>query len=440
MKCQECGIKQALYGIEYKKPTRCRNHKSDGMVDVTSKRCLEPECTTRPIYGVEYKKATHCINHKSDSMVDVSHARCLEPDCTTRPIYGVEWNKATHCKDHKSDSMMNVVSKRCLEPNCTKIPTFGLVKSKATHCSTHKSNAMMNVINKHCLEPDCTTRPTYGVEWNKATHCGNHKSDDMMNVTAKRCLEPNCTKQPSYGLEYKKPTHCSNHKSNGMLNVNHKRCLELGCTKNPNFGLIQSVPIYCIDHKSNKMINVTAKRCSTCNATTMNKKYKPNCSRCHFYLNPNDPRLTNYKVKEHAFMQPLTEIYSNIILDKIISGGCSRRRPDGFIDCLTHSIIIEIDEDQHVGYESLCDNRRTMELFQDLGERPIIFIRFNPDSYKIDGKIIKGCFTQSKSGGLEVVKKEFSKRFTALQESIEFAIQDGMPSKEINSIKLFYSE
>ena len=129
-----------------------------------------------------------------------------------------------------------------------------------------------------------------------------------------------------------------------------------------------------------------------------------------------------------------------MILYKTIDNGCSRRRPDGFIECLTHSIIIEIDEDQHVGYETMCDNKRTMQLFEDLGARPVIFIRLNPDSYKLDGKTIKGCFSRSKSGELKLIKKELSTRFNTLQETVEAAMSNGVPDKELTHIKLYYSE
>jgi hypothetical protein len=43
---------------------------------------------------------------------------------------------------------------------------------------------------------------------------------------------------------------------------------------------------------------------------------------------------------------------------------------------------IEIDENQHVAYDCSCENKRIMELSQDVGHRPIVFIRFNPDGYK----------------------------------------------------------
>ena len=134
-----------------------------------------------------------------------------------------------------------------------------------------------------------------------------------------------------------------------------------------------------------------------------------------------------------------------MILDKIISGGCSKRRPDGLLDKLTYSIIIEIDEDQHIGYdanlndnEPKCDNRRTMELFQDLGSRPIIFIRLNPDKYSINGKTNKGCFTNTKSGELKLVKKEFKIRFNKLQETLTSIIDSNVLDKDLTIIKLFY--
>jgi len=44
-------------------------------------------------------------------------------------------------------------------------------------------------------------------------------------------------------------------------------------------------------------------------------------------------------------------------------------------------IIIEVDENKHTNYDCNCENKRLMELSQDLQHRPIVFIRFNPYSY-----------------------------------------------------------
>jgi hypothetical protein len=105
---------------------------------------------------------------------------------------------------------------------------------------------------------------------------------------------------------------------------------------------------------------------------------------------------------------------------------------------LTHSVIIEIDEDQHVGYESICDNKRTMELFQDLGNRPIVFIRLNPDSYKLAEKRVKGVFSVYKSVMIQN-KKEFARRYDSLLEAVESAIAI-VPTRTVSSVKLYYSE
>jgi hypothetical protein len=79
-----------------------------------------------------------------------------------------------------------------------------------------------------------------------------------------------------------------------------------------------------------------------------------------------------------------------MVFDKRIEGGCSKRRPDVFVDLLTHVVIVECDEKQHKpkSYTPQCERRRKMELFQDVGNRPVVFVRFNPDGYNGGG----GCF------------------------------------------------
>jgi len=46
-------------------------------------------------------------------------------------------------------------------------------------------------------------------------------------------------------------------------------------------------------------------------------------------------------------------------------------------DLGTHILIVEIDENAHAVYDCSCENKRLMELSQDVGHRPIVFIRFN---------------------------------------------------------------
>lgn len=60
---------------------------------------------------------------------------------------------------------------------------------------------------------------------------------------------------------------------------------------------------------------------------------------------------------------------------------------------LSESMIVEVDENQHETYDCTCENKRVMALFQDLGSRPLVMIRFNPDEYTtMNGRDVKSCF------------------------------------------------
>ena len=168
---------------------------------------------------------------------------------------------------------------------------------------------------------------------------------------------------------------------------------------------------------------------------SLDKKVKC-CARCFYHFYPSDQIPRRFKLKQHYFNEKLIEEFGDIFeYDKQIKCGCSKRRPDWFIDCYKYSIIIELDEDQHK-YTS-CDEKRMMELFQDLGNRKLVLIRINPDKYKEDGKTIKSCFTFSKTNTIKATTKNFNKRFNLLVEKIKYYI-DNEPEKEITVEKLFF--
>ncbi|MFA9202339.1 MAG: hypothetical protein ACEQSC_02335, partial [Candidatus Nanopelagicaceae bacterium] len=137
----------------------------------------------------------------------------------------------------------------------------------------------------------------------------------------------------------------------------------------------------------------------------------------------------------------LKEIFKDqvMIFDKI-AGGCSRRRPDVYIDKFTHIVIIECDENQH--RDSSCDNKRTMELFQDFGNRPIVFIRFNPDKYiNKEGEKIESCFRNQNQLNIPIIKskKNWNFRLDLLKQTINKWIIN-IPEREITYEYLFYDK
>jgi hypothetical protein len=105
-------------------------------------------------------------------------------------------------------------------------------------------------------------------------------------------------------------------------------------------------------------------------------------------------------------------------------------------------IIIEVDENQHTEYDCSCENKRTMELSQDLGHRPIVFIRFNPDDYEKDGTSVNSCWGLDKTG-ICVVKKskktEWAERLKCLEEQVEYWINpENRTNKTVETVQLFY--
>ena len=162
------------------------------------------------------------------------------------------------------------------------------------------------------------------------------------------------------------------------------------------------------------------------------------CIRCFYYFYPNDKIPRRFKMKQHYFNEKLIEEFGDIFqYDKVIKCGCSKRRPDWFIDCYKYSIIIELDEDQHK-YTS-CDEKRMMELFQDLGNRSLVLIRINPDKYNKKGKIKESCFEFDKKNTIKCLNKEFDRRFNKLVNFIDYYL-DNEPEKEITVRKLFFNK
>ena len=169
---------------------------------------------------------------------------------------------------------------------------------------------------------------------------------------------------------------------------------------------------------------------------SLDKKVKC-CARCFYHFYPNDEIPRRFKMKQHYFNEKLIEEFGVNFFqyDKKIKCGCSGRKPDWFIDCFKYSIIIELDEDQHK-YTS-CDEKRMMELFTDLGNRPLVLIRINPDKYEGKTKKRKGCFDFDEKNTLICNEKKFNKRFNILVEMIKYFI-DNEPEKEFTTEKLFF--
>jgi hypothetical protein len=398
--CKKC----ALYNIIEEKPKYCKIHKDDNMINVGSKKCEICKIKT-PSFGLEDQKTpTHCSDCMEDNMVDLKHFKCIK------------------CQKERA--------------------SFGFPEDSKTHCINCKENGMISN-NKICIKCKIKTAG-FGFENNNYTHCGDCIEDGMYNTKEKKCEICNI-KNAYFGLKNEKITHCSDCKTIDMDNLKDKKCIVCKI-KLPSFGLKNGTKTHCFDCKTKDMIDVKHKKCKTnfCDSSISNFAYNGYCAYCFGNLFPNDPKVCNYKTKERLLADFIKEEFNEYEwkFDKIIYGGISRRRPDIFLELDKQIIIIENDEYQHKFHDTICINKRTMELSQDVNYKPIIFIRFNPDCY-IDenNKRINSCFSITRQTGKIKINnnKKWNERLDTLKKTVKYWI-DNNTTKTIEDIKLYYDK
>jgi hypothetical protein len=397
-------------------------------------------------------KALYCGIHKLEGMIDVRHKKCIHEGCKTRPCYNKDGEtKALYCFQHKLEGMVNIKDKTCNFEGCKTQPTYNKEgEKKALYCFQHKLDGMVDVINKKCIHLGCKRQPVYNNEGETSgIYCKEHKQPEMKDVINKRCKHGGCERQPTYNNNCETSgLYCFQHKEEGMVDVINKTCNFEGCNKQPiynNYG--EKKAAYCGLHKLEGMVNIVSKTCKSgwCNTIVLKNKYDGYCTYCYMHLFPDKPIARNYKTKERAVVEFVTKQFPNFtwVADKVISYGCSKKRPDLLLDLGYQVNIVEIDENKHTGYECSCENKRIMQLSQDVGHRSIVFIRFNPDGYvDQNGKKILSCW-EADGNGLCVVKKlkknEWESRLQQLNEQIHYWSNPlNRTNKMIEVVELFY--
>ncbi len=432
----------------------CSSHKMEGMENVRGKKCAFKACKIGPIYNIEGEFAKYCSAHKTEGMIDVTKKKCIFKDCKTRPIFNLpDSKKGLYCSTHKSEDMVDVINKKCIFKGCTILPTFNYEECKnRLYCKKHKLKNMISLNDVKCIEENCTTNCSYNyANEEKALYCFAHKLDGMVNINAKICEYEKCCVQAMFNYKDKGTgKFCFEHKEDGMINLAQKLCEFEGCDISAIFNIEnESRGKYCVNHKFDNMVDVVSTTCLTplCDKHPSNKNYEGYCIRCFMYTFPDKPVVRNYKTKERAVVEYVYEQYPlekyTWINDKTIQDGCSYKRPDLFIDLGYQVLIVEVDENAHQQYDTLCDHRRTMELSKDVDHKPIIFIRLNPDKYTNNkGEKIPSCWKVNGNGICVIDKKvEWQKRLEILNKNIEYWLQpNNISTKTITNINLFFND
>jgi hypothetical protein len=89
-----------------------------------------------------------------------------------------------------------------------------------------------------------------------------------------------------------------------------------------------------------------------------------------------------------------------------------------------------------------CENKRLMEISQDLGHRPIIFIRFNPDAYITNKTKIASCWEYDKNNIWTIKRnkvKEWDERLNVLKTHVNYWINPvNISGKTVEIIQLYF--
>ena len=449
-----CG-KSAYFNIAGNKKGRfCSGHKSEGMINVIDKLCEHTECSgQRATFGFPDEKPRFCNTHKLDGTVNLTLKRCLGSGgkkCYVTPIYNSEGeSKGVYCIDHKLDGMVNVASKRCEHTSCKIVAQFNMNgETVGRFCSKHKMEGMIDIKHMRCEFAGCSTSPSYRFETD--THCrfcSVHKMEGMFDAKHRKCAELGCTKSPSFNyVGENRAMYCNDHKLEDMIDVKHDKCENVGCNLRPLYNFKnEKRGRFCLMHKVNEMTDVVSRKCSStwCENRTNNNRHDGYCLFCYIYLFPDKPAARNYKTKETSIVNHIKNKYPDFswISDKKISDGCSKRRPDLLLDLGYQVLVVEIDENQHNNYDCSCENKRLMEISQDIGHRPLVFIRFNPDAYINNNNLyIKSCWRPNQLG-IFIINKElntdWSNRLTVLENQIQYWI-DNTTNKTLEVVHLFY--
>jgi len=282
-----------------------------------------------------------------------------------------------------------------------------------------------------CKHPECTKQPVYGKSGTKlAEYCKTHAPVDYENVISKRCNHPECTTKAGYGPLFKQKTHCSQHRTLNEYKNNNPSCSE--CKNMPLYtDKKDNYPIRCEEHKKDNDKNVIEKECSSCKLSAIINEEIGQCNDCYEFFTEKKTKRKEIKIKEMLDNHNIK--YDSH--DKIYSGSCLRYRPDFIFECPTHVIVFEVDEYQHSRYECSCEQIRMINLCQDFGGTPVVFIRFNPDSYKIKGKSIPGSINKRSRVVIDTIKKIKMYKPDSLL-SVIYLYYDDFDEKKIDIIKI----
>ncbi len=373
---KKCKI-SAGFGFVDGKPTKCKKHIENDMKALKGQFC---KCGTRASFGlIGTKKPIYCNDCKpSEDYVAVGESRIC--GCGKRCCYGYIWDeRPSRCSKCAEPDMENIMDKKCVK--CKLIIPSYIVRGQrsATYCAGCADKNTMISIHKKC--DDCgIKRASYGFRnTNVRMRCEDCSTWGMYYLERPKCEK--CDDYAVYGFLFQKKRFCRLHKEKNMHPEwkLHPECEIDICDEKPFYCKIgDRYPTRCETHSDGGYINIIERNCSTCNLPDFIPKDKQNCRECDLWSDGKFNHTKELRIKH--VLEGHNIKYTSY--DRVPESACSKYRPDFIIDLGSICIILEVDENQHRSYPCECEEKRMMQIYQDFGGVPLVFIRYNPDDYK----------------------------------------------------------
>lgn len=374
----------ASFGIPGSGKQFCGKHKQNGCINLVAKRCQSSGCSTSARFGVaggSAKDAMFCAKHKHENHVNIEEKRCQSHGCTQRPSFGLVGETPVFCSQHRHPNHVNLTGSRCKSAGCTKIPCFGALGGKPMFCLQHKHVDHVNVSRKRCETKGCRQAAVFGVAGDRQKFCAVHKNVDHVDLVHPRCQASGCTTQPKFGVPGQRPSLCGRHMDRrAHIKRSNAKCLR--CHEPATHGRNHQL-FHCEAHASHDEIDLVQRRCIGCGLLSILN----HAEKCYFCDDQVKERC--FLVKQKELMQHLdAHGFPGISTDRPVDGAvCGKERPDRLFESKAGDlfIILECDEHQHKDRSVDCERVRMLNLSQSFGGTPVLFVRWNPDSYRPGG-------------------------------------------------------
>jgi hypothetical protein len=161
-----------------------------------------------------------------------------------------------------------------------------------------------------------------------------------------------------------------------------RRCRRKDCVAIAEYGI--QTPLHCENHQTKHDICLIERECTRCKR--IDRVRDGLC--INFCRNDDDDkRYRQYqKVREKRVIQILTANYRTPtkVGERCQSTCAGRHAEEKEIeyDWGTHKVFVEVDENQHRSYCAEGEIKRMINIHDDEGGVPILFIRYNPDASK----------------------------------------------------------